>query len=134
MSAPWQTIALVLASYAVIGVIWSTYKWYRYVNKKAALYHENYGNVLSRHETDLLKSEIKVSYHKSRLIGWIAFWPWSLSWALTGDFFNMLYDSMVHVYQGIADRALGGFTVEEPKKKDIEENPTSSRRNTSVDY
>ena len=117
MAAPWQTIAIVLVSYAIVGVIWSTYKWYRLVNKKAASYRERYGDVLTSDQKQELKSEITVSHHKSRLIGWISFWPWSLAWAVTGDFFNMLYDSMVHIYQGIVDRALGGFVVEEDTNK-----------------
>ncbi len=113
--APWQTIAIIAGVFAIGGVIWSAFKWYRHVQKTVDKYKENCGVVLSEHRMMTLKSEVSVSQNKARITGWIAFWPWSLFWTLTGDFFNMLYDSMVGVYQGITNRGISKFTV---KKED----------------
>jgi len=113
----WQTLALIVGGYALVGVVWSVFKWYRLVQKSAARYAEKYGNTLTPSQRSELKSEISVSGHKARLTGWIAWWPWSLAWGLTGDFFNFLYDTMVNAYQKIADRALGKFSVVETKKE-----------------
>lgn len=109
------SIALVVGGYAVAGVLWSVYRWYRFVQKTAFEFREEHGNVLDNEDKESLKYRLKVSNHKSNIIGWIAYWPWSLLWNITGDFFNMLYDAMVNAYQHIADRALNGFTIEEPK-------------------
>jgi len=113
----WPAIAIFVGGYAIAGVSWSVYKWYRFVQKKAFYYRERYGLSLSESNKNDLKSELKVSNHKAKLTGWIAYWPWSLLWSITGDFFNMLYDAMVNIYQKIVDRALGEFKVEDPKTK-----------------
>ena len=116
MAVGWQTIVLTIAGYVLAGVLWSLFKWYRHVSKKAAYYHEKYGNTMLPALYSELRSAVSVSSNKSRLTGWIAWWPWSLVWALTGDFFNFLYDMMVNAYQKIANRALGKFTVQEPER------------------
>ena len=88
--APWQIIALVIGVFALCGLLWSTFKWFRYVNKQVRHYNDTYGATLTESQMRDLKSEISVSNHKAMITGWIAFWPWSLLWSLTGDFFNML--------------------------------------------
>ena len=111
--APWQTIGIVLGAFALLGVAWSVFKWNQYVNRIVQEYKKD-GNVLSSSDMLKLKNDISVSNNKARLTGWIAFWPWSLIWSLTGDFFNMLYEAMINVYESITNRALSKFSVEEP--------------------
>lgn len=127
------TIAIIVGGYAVAGVLWSVYRWYRHVQQAAFRFREKYGTTLTSSQKSDLKSEIKVSEHKSRITAWIAYWPWSLLWNITGDFFSMLYDAMVNAYQHIADRALNGFTVAEPEtakhKKEVVTDSETSWRN-----
>ena len=67
-----------------------------------------------------LEQSLEISGNKSRIIAWMVYWPWSLIWNVTGDFFTMIYETMMGVYQRIADKAVGKFlTEDEPKKKDI---------------
>jgi hypothetical protein len=113
----WQTVGIFVGVYALVGVIWSVFKWYRFCLKTANKYRETFGNTLTSEQQLDLKGEITVSDHKSRLTGWIAWWPWSVAWGLTGDFFNMLYETMVNAYQRIADNALGKFSIVDPKKQ-----------------
>lgn len=119
----WQTILLAIGIYALAGVVWSLFKWYRFVKAKSFCLRERYGDTLSQEEMDTLRRTLSVSQNKARLTGWIAWWPWSLIWNITGDFFNFLYDTMVHAYQKIADHALGKFNVkpaeEVPSKKQM---------------
>lgn len=117
-AAPWQTIGIVVGGFVLAGILWSVFNWFRFVQKKTNYYREKYGDTLTAEQMSDLKESIKVSSHKAQITGWIAFWPWSLFWTLTGDFFNMIYDAMVNVYQNIANRALGKFTVK-PKEKEI---------------
>jgi hypothetical protein len=107
----WQTIIIFIIAYAIAGILWSLFKWYRYVNKIAA----SYKNPIYNNSYETLKSRISVSDNKSRLIGWIALWPWSLVWSVTGDFFNMLYETMISTYQKITDKALGRFDIKNNK-------------------
>lgn len=131
VALPWSVIALAIGIFAVAGAIWSTFQWFRRVNKKAASYREKYGDTLSESQMESLKREISASENKALITGWIAFWPWDLFWTLTGDFFNMIYDALAGIYQGISNRAVGKFSVAKPvEKKEVITNdePTYPRR------
>lgn len=116
IALPWSVIALAVGIFAISGAVWSTFQWFRRVNKKAAYYRQKYGDTLSPDQMDALKREISASENKALITGWIAFWPWDLFWTLTGDFFNMIYDALAGIYQGISNRAMGKFNVQTPKK------------------
>ena len=116
MAAPWQIIGIVAGGFVLMGLLWSVFNWHRFCSRKASYYRGQYGDTLSTDIMGRLKGELSVSHHKAMLTGWIAFWPWSLFWSLTGDFFNMLYEAMTNVYQTVANRATGKFTVADAKK------------------
>lgn len=122
VAAPWQFIALVVGAYAVAGAGWSTFQWFRRVQKQATKYHDKYGETLTESQLRDLKEEVSASGHKALITGWIAFWPWDMFWTLTGDFFNMIYDALAGVYQHISNRAVGRFTVAKEEKKDTADN------------
>jgi len=113
VAAPWHVIALVAGVFVLFGLLWSVFKWFRHVNKTVAQYRNDYGTTLDKSQMDGLKSECSAFKHKAMITGWIAFWPWSLLWSLTGDFFHMLYDAMTNIYQKISDHGVGKFTVVE---------------------
>ncbi len=108
-------IALAVGIYAVAGAGWSIFQWFRRVQKKARYYSETYGDTLNETHMEELKREVSASENKAIITGWIAFWPWDLFWTLTGDFFNMIYDALAGVIQGISNRATGKFTVKQTK-------------------
>lgn len=120
VALPWSVIGIAVGVFAIAGAAWSTFQWFRRVNKKAAYYRQKYGDTLSESQLYDLKRVVSASEHKALITGWIAFWPWDLFWTLTGDFFNMIYDALANVYQSISNRAVGKFTVVPPKgKKEI---------------
>ncbi len=133
VSAPWQAIAIVVGAFALLGAGWSTFQWFRRVQKKAAKYREQYGDTLTESQIRELKEEVSASRHKALITGWIAFWPWDMFWTFTGDFFNMIYEALSNVYQGISNRAVGQFTVKKPeeKKEVITNDEPSVRRGRS---
>jgi hypothetical protein len=81
--------------WTVAGVIWSVWRWSRYVVK----------TIKEAHGGDV-KYQLQLSRNKTRIINWIVYWPWSLIWNITGDFFTGIYEAMEGVYQKILDRAL----------------------------
>ena len=135
-SLPWQGLLIGFGIYVAIGIAWSVFRWYRWVTVKAAEYRKRYGDTLTPSRKDDIQREIEVSYHKAKLTAWVAWWPWSMIWNLTGDFFNMIYETMLGVYQKIADRAIGNFKIEDPeeKSKKKKEVITDAERNYNPRY
>lgn len=109
----WRAILIGVLAYVVVGAIWSFFRWFRFIKRLTDEYKES----PSEGRYNSLKSDLKVSNNKSRITGWIAYWPWSLLWNITGDFFKMIYEGLQGVYQKIADKALSGIPVPEEKKK-----------------
>lgn len=112
----WQAIAIGVLVYAVSGIVWSMFRWFRYVKSTADTYREEHGGKLTEQNRSTLVYKLKASNNKSRITAWIAYWPWSLVWNITGDFFKMAYESLQGVYQSIADRAIGKFTTVDESK------------------
>ena len=127
VAAPWHVIALVAGVFVLCGLLWSVFKWFRHVNKTVAEYREEHGTELSENQMRDLKNDLSVSQHKAMVTAWIAFWPWSVLWSLTGDFFNMLYDAMTNIYQKITNHGLSKFSVQ--KKEIVTDSEPPSRRN-----
>lgn len=118
LALSWHALALGLLVYAVIGIVWSMFRWFRFVKAKADYFREQHGSSLTDSQRQDLAREIRASHNKSRITGWIAYWPWSLVWNLTGDFFKMIYEGLQGVYQKISDKAIGKFgTISEPDRR-----------------
>lgn len=111
----WQAIATTIVGYLIIGIVWSLYKWHRHVTSVIAYNIKDSGSWQKATERYAVKHTIEPAHNKGKLIGWIAWWPWSLFWNLSGDFFNIVYDGMVNAYQKITDNALKKLT--EPSTK-----------------
>ena len=120
VALPWHTLLIAVLAYVLAGIAWSTFNWYRFCSKKVLYYREKCGDGLTASQMKDLKDDLLVSQHKAMLTGWIAFWPWSLVWSFTGDFFVMIYEAMTNVYQNIANRAIGKFSVIELKNEPVD--------------
>lgn len=73
--------------YVVAGVLWSFKKWYSFVSGKLAELRENYrtrvNKTVSGNETfaSYVKDyQPRAIENKQRIIGWMALWPFSVSW------------------------------------------------------
>ena len=106
-----QGIILVTLGYAIAGVIWSIFRWYRYTKTIANGYVAKYGTSLTDAQFSNLRCDIRVYSHKSQLCSWIAYWPWSVMWNIVGDFVNTLYDSVQKVYSSISQKHIDKFTL-----------------------
>ena len=67
---------------------------------------------IRRHCYDSIKKPY-ASENKKKIMGWLAYWPWSFLWTFINDpvrtFFNWLYESLSGLYQRIADSAFRGL-------------------------
>jgi hypothetical protein len=108
----WPFLLIGIGAYALAGGAWSVFRWFKYCREYIASHP--YTTPASGHSAlAYYKNELRPGKHKSRLIGWIAYWPWSLIWNIAGDTLTAIYDMLVNVYQRTADsvikKALGNF-------------------------
>jgi len=120
MSVDWKLIVGGVVVYGLIGLAWSVFRWFRHVKAKIADQKRRYGEVISTSSARDIKETVDVSRNKSRILSWIVYWPWSMIWNITGDFFNMLYESISGVYQKITDNAMGTFDIQ---SDDVDKRP-----------
>ena len=114
---------LVVLGYLFAGVVWATLKWKLHLQKLRAEYDAWLSSSKKVPETDFdLPYELKgqgmtvvsgkrtvdVAKFKSRIIGWLAYWPISIVLWFIGDFladvFNQIYRMVRRFFQGMADR------------------------------
>lgn len=115
LALDWHAIAIGVLVYAVVGVLWSIFRWVRFIKNISDKYRRDYGGTLSDNKFQDLKREVNPTKHKGRITGWIAYWPWSMLWNVTGDFFKMIYEGLQGVYSNLSDKALGKFVVQPDK-------------------
>lgn len=80
-------VAAGLAAYVVVGVIWSFKKWYTFVVDELASRREEYKSYVNKKapgnetfESYAKDKQPKAVENKQRIVGWMALWPFSLSW------------------------------------------------------
>ena len=106
----WQLLLIGVAAYGITGGAWSIFRWFRYCRKFIeenpikAIDKDTWEGGERRKMTpsEFYAEKLKPSDHKSRLIAWIVYWPWSLLWNFLGDFFTGIYDALANVYNRIA--------------------------------
>lgn len=107
---PLALLGLFLA-YAVVGIGWSVFKWYLFLRKTLVAYKvkgESYGQ----------EYPPQVNRHKSDIIFWLSYWPFSIVGSLLNDFFrnffNRIYLEISAFLQRMSDKMFADF----PTKKD----------------
>lgn len=117
-----STFLTALGGYLVIGVLWSVAKWWFYNLGVRDRFEERRTDWLKSHKAENLSDEKvreqffrdnadlrdfppRLSRHKSRIMLWMGYWPFSALWTLVNDpvkrFFRWAYARMVRVYEGI---------------------------------
>lgn len=102
----WKLLLLGVLGYFILGGIWSVFRWFKYCQK----YIQNHPvspkdlvdwNSKPISKIDYYKEKLIPSDHKSQLVGWIVYWPWSLLWNISGDFITSIYDMLTTIYQKV---------------------------------
>lgn len=95
-------LAIGIVAWLLIGVLNSMWRLKNLAREVVETYNKTgYGDP---------RRELSLSNQKSRITNWIIYWPWSLFWNFSRDFFNSLYKAMSGVYQGIIDKALNNVS------------------------
>ena len=111
----WPFLLIGVGAYLLAGGAWSVFRWFKYCREFIAKNPYNNNNPLNDYSTgrevkltpvEYYKKQLRPSEHKSRLIGWITYWPWSLVWNIAGDTLTAIYDALANVYQKTADAVI----------------------------
>ncbi len=98
--------------YFVIGVIWSFWRYKRFVSEEVAKYKESISHldIVPDYHKSTIKSRIDFREMVGTIVAWIIVWPFSFVESAVGDLITLL-ESLVknvlnRVYQKIYDNAL----------------------------
>lgn len=108
--------------YLAAGMVWGVVKWYFFVTKRRDEYLEEKEEFFKRRgtEDDWARSTLRMRFlnskgeltplareNKSRIIMWMAYWPWSLLWTTINDavkrIYREIYQAIQRLLQGISD-------------------------------
>lgn len=110
----WQLLGISFLVYVVAGAFWASFRWGRLIKKciteQRIPQYDGRLEITPTTNKSLLEKELRAklvpSKFKSQLMGWVVFWPWSVFWNITGDFFNMLYENLTGLWTRQAKKAL----------------------------
>ena len=114
----WEHISCFLVGfplYFLFGGLWSLFKWYQYLLKvrdELRISVSHWEKHPSGHKPTR-QPRSYASNNKGRIMGWIAYWPFSVLAYLFGDFLSSVvrsvYRSLSKVYDGMGNRIFKGF-------------------------
>jgi len=108
--------------YFILGTLWSFFKWWVHVKDARKVYDHERDDFLG-HGGDMTPEEKarwkglapripEAIKNKSRIMGWMTFWPWSALWFVINDpirrAFKAIYERLQGAYQRIVDKAFAG--------------------------
>ena len=116
----WTTILIALA-YIAVGVGWSILKWYSFLIKERNKTKEKIKEY-SRIGTPISVSHYdipKVSDHKSRILVWMFYWPFSALWTLVDEpvrkTYLFIYRHIASYLQNMANKIFASLTEDSRK-------------------
>lgn len=95
--------------YLLLGTVWSVVKWYFYLLKirdeyltgsRAGMDQKIEGG-MRRPESSFARN------NKTRIMGWIAHWPFSIVGTFLGDFLTRIFQTIYEAMSGLYDRIAG---------------------------
>ena len=97
----WTFLLFMAVAYFAVGVVWSYFKWWMYLND-LSLYRSKpyYVGDVKRFMNDQM----------GRILHWIGYWPLSMLWFVIDDFFfkvaKAIYNKISFLYTNLAMRIL----------------------------
>ena len=135
-------VVLMILSYFVLGTVWSILKWFLYVNRQLEKYNERKAHWLhnenltaittseqaldfKRHLGTFGELSPQVREHKSDILLWMTYWPFSCLWTLINDpirkIFRTIYVHITTSLQAISDRMFKGVVADLELAKEAED-------------
>lgn len=129
-----------LVGYLLLGATWSLAKWYLFLRKGLNEYDNKKASFLEKKGAYFLTTETAKEFlrtnsspltpsaadYKSILVGWIAYWPFSLASQLTRGIWESAYELLQSTYQKIANKAFSKVIADRVLAKKEPNNFSSS--------
>jgi len=104
-------VILIVLGYIVLGLAWSLVKWYLYLTNLRN-YFQFKGLTIDSYRRD----KFKASENKERILGWMMYWPMSISWTIINDPVRKIFMGIFNRFNGLFDRISDRIT-KDPEKK-----------------
>lgn len=105
-SVPLTTLALILLGYVIVGILWSFWRYKRFVSSGV--------KGLSRNASDQYKrtmlQHLSPEQNKGMLVFWILMWPLSLVSNFIGDFINLIQKLVTEVFHKVYAKIFASYT------------------------
>lgn len=88
---------LTLVAYLLIGVVWSLFKWTFYV-KSLKRKH------IKSSESKFYAPKVEVEYNRTRILGWMMYWPLSSVWTIINDPIKRVFTEILEKTTGLYDK------------------------------
>lgn len=115
------TVLYLSIAYLVVGVVWSFWRYKRYVEQTVAKWNEEAATKGSNYAGDksYMLSRLTPSNLTSTIVSWIIVWPFSMVESLTADIFHFIHTLVTKtfksVYNKIYQSAIKDLVVVEKK-------------------
>lgn len=97
---PVETLGIYAIAYVVIGVVWSFWRYKRYVDRKIA---EDFPTCTARGKEHLIE-RLKPTNMLDTITAWIIVWPFSMVENLTADLLTAIEELVRTVFKGVYNR------------------------------
>lgn len=148
---PWAVLAWI-GIYYVVGIIWGMLKWTSFVHKMVGQYNEYKADFLKRNSTTELTPELAAklrdelsrsssrpssavptaSEHKSDILRWMTYWPFSIVGTFLSDIvvklWNHIYTFLATTYDRIAARLYKDVSADMAMAKQFEEEQAAAKK------
>lgn len=118
---PLGTLAVYAAGYVAIGVVWSFWRYKRYVEVRADKIREMYNDPnKDQHLRRSFINDLRPTSNLDTITAWIVIWPFSFVESVAGDLINFIQNLVTKtfkaVYLKIYTSALGDLANDAPKE------------------
>lgn len=111
----WLSATGLIVLYLLVGVAWSLGKWTMYCYKRKTDYKDAPGD----YERRMLSGRPLPRDHKSRIMAWMGYWPYSMGWTfcddVIGQFFNWAFERCEAKFDKISEKMFKDIKHEEKK-------------------
>ncbi len=107
---PLESIGVILL-YFIAGIVWSLIKWKFFLVDLVAKQTEG---------SSVYKTDFRLSKNKSRIINWMSYWPFSLTWNLVNrpikSAYKRIFVLVSRTYERMAESAINDAEVKSKSK------------------
>lgn len=104
---PLATLAMIVGGYAVAGLLWSFWRYKRFVSKGAT---EALAKNASIENKEAALARLRASQNLGKITSWFVIWPISIVENLTGDIINLVQTAITEWFHGVYEKIFNSST------------------------